>query len=503
MPEIEGHAFICYVREDSHYADRVTSLLKSAGIPVWRDTESLWPGEDWRHKIREAITKGAFAFLPIFSPQSVSKGISGQHEELYLAAEEMRKRPPDAVWMLPVRFDECDLPKLDLGGGRLLDSIQRTDLFGKEEDRQAERLVHAVQRILTAPTPAGTPTPLLPAVETAPAGYLDTHASNRVEEIKSALRHPAGDIRMYDLLVPLAETIHDLLADTQRFPTEGAVSAMQIASQVEDYWRILDPLLDTLVVGGMWSTALYEHTWSEVIERVARARGGESGNVVRLEVRWFPLLPMLYAGGLAAVYRSNFAFLRTIAVDATVNDLHGRIAAVARAHPFQAFKELPISAQILALRASGEVVDQTVVDALANGSRGKRYTPVSDHLHDRLRPKFARLIPEDDRYADIFDRLEIIIALLIADERALAEPPAGEHWRGPWIPAPVGGRFTWRDRYAKGDQLLERRLRSELVRDGDRWPPLAGGLFGGSVDRALAAFGQFLDAAEAARSRRG
>lgn len=43
-----GHAFISYVREDAAHADHLQRALEDAGIPVWRDTSSLWPGQDWQ-----------------------------------------------------------------------------------------------------------------------------------------------------------------------------------------------------------------------------------------------------------------------------------------------------------------------------------------------------------------------------------------------------------------------------------------------------------------------
>ncbi len=165
MPDIEGHAFICYVREDRDHADRIQHLLQAAEIPYWRDTESLWPGEDWRQKIREAITQGAFAFIPIFTNTSVAKGVSGQNEELYLAAEEMRRRQPGVPWMIPVRFDDCELPKLRLAGGDTLDAIQRADLFGSGAEREGDRLVESVRRgilQLGAQPPQAAATPTVP-----------------------------------------------------------------------------------------------------------------------------------------------------------------------------------------------------------------------------------------------------------------------------------------------------------------------------------------------------
>ena len=52
----QGHVFISYVREDSAEVEGLQQMLEAAGIPVWRDKASLWPGEDWRARIRDAIT---------------------------------------------------------------------------------------------------------------------------------------------------------------------------------------------------------------------------------------------------------------------------------------------------------------------------------------------------------------------------------------------------------------------------------------------------------------
>jgi hypothetical protein len=53
--------------------DRLQQKLEQAGIPVWRDKASLWPGEDWRVNIRRAITDDALAFIACFSRRSASR----------------------------------------------------------------------------------------------------------------------------------------------------------------------------------------------------------------------------------------------------------------------------------------------------------------------------------------------------------------------------------------------------------------------------------------------
>jgi TIR domain/Putative DNA-binding domain len=143
-----GHAFVSYVREDALEVDQLQRVLESAGVRVWRDTADLWPGEDWRERIRQAITQDALAFIACFSRNSVAREVSYQNEELLLAIEQMRLRRPGMPWLIPVRFSDCDIPDSSIGGNLTLRSIQRVDMFGDRFAEGAERLVAGVLRIL-------------------------------------------------------------------------------------------------------------------------------------------------------------------------------------------------------------------------------------------------------------------------------------------------------------------------------------------------------------------
>jgi TIR domain len=148
MEKPGGHAFISYVREDSRDADILQWTLEAAAISVWRDTADLWPGEDWRVKIRRAITDNALVFIACFSSRSIAREKSYQNEELLLAIEQLRLRRPDDPWLIPVRFDNCNVPDLEIGGGRSLASIHYADLFGDRRDAGIARLIAAILRIL-------------------------------------------------------------------------------------------------------------------------------------------------------------------------------------------------------------------------------------------------------------------------------------------------------------------------------------------------------------------
>jgi hypothetical protein len=146
-----GHVFISYAREDSRDVDRLQRALIASGVPVWRDTADLWPGQDWRIRIRDAITTNALVFIACFSSRSVARKKSYQNEELILAIEQLRLYRPDVPWLIPVRFDDCEIPDLNLGAGRTLTSVHRADLFDERRDEGIARLITIILRVLGNP----------------------------------------------------------------------------------------------------------------------------------------------------------------------------------------------------------------------------------------------------------------------------------------------------------------------------------------------------------------
>jgi serine/threonine protein kinase len=144
---VGAHAFISYVSEDSAEVDRLQAFLESNGIPTWRDKDDLWPGQDWRRRIAEAITQDALVFVACFSRRSAARRETYQYEELILAVEELRKRSPSDAWLIPVRLSDCEIPDIEIDQARTLRRLQRVDLFGPDRDREAGRLVEAIHQL--------------------------------------------------------------------------------------------------------------------------------------------------------------------------------------------------------------------------------------------------------------------------------------------------------------------------------------------------------------------
>jgi TIR domain len=145
--------FLCYARADALAVKALQEALEAAGIRVWRDTADLWPGEDWRQKIRRAISDDAMAFVACFSQGGLERGRAAQFEELSWAVTELARRRPGVPWLIPVRLDDCDLPDLDIGGGKTLASLQRADVFGERREQETIRLVAAVRRVFASASP--------------------------------------------------------------------------------------------------------------------------------------------------------------------------------------------------------------------------------------------------------------------------------------------------------------------------------------------------------------
>jgi hypothetical protein len=144
----QGHAFISHDPEDARTADWLQRTLEAAGIRVWRDAVDLLPGQDRRSEIRRAIGEGALVFIACFSCYSLARPRSVQNEELLLAIEQLRMRLPDDPWLIPVRFDDCRVPEIEIGGGRTLAALEVADLFGDNATLAAERVVSTVARLL-------------------------------------------------------------------------------------------------------------------------------------------------------------------------------------------------------------------------------------------------------------------------------------------------------------------------------------------------------------------
>ena len=141
--------FISYVKENTEIVDRLCQELKSHGIQVWLDRNDIDPGSFWEQAIRKAIHQGAF-FIACFSEEYNNRNKTYMNEELTIAIEELRQRPTDRIWFIPVKLNSCEIPDLVIGGGKTLRALQHVNLY-EDWNGSIQRIVKVVQPELSEP----------------------------------------------------------------------------------------------------------------------------------------------------------------------------------------------------------------------------------------------------------------------------------------------------------------------------------------------------------------
>ena len=450
--------------------DALEDALTAAGIKVWRDKNDLMPGGDWRQGIREAITKHSLAFVVCFSEHSAARDSSYQYEELLEAIEVFRLRPPQRPWMFPVRFADVEPPSYDLGAGRDLNTLHRADLFGDRSNGNLIRLVQAVGALLDTDTGLSRPLP-----SSAPA-----QGENVLESVRRLLRDPNGDIVLENFV---NDELDDVLTQLERLadttlPTADSLDAAAfMIDRIKAVDQAMDPIMDLLVEAGLHSRPEHDAIWTGMAEAVASAANRRTGSSVLIMLNRYCIVLMLYAVGVAAVARKNFAPLRAVAVDAQVADLAGRRPLIGSASARSILESVEWVGTALVRSEKSDRPAREVIAQVQSERGGKLFTPMSEHLHAILRPRFRRTIRDDAAYTQTFDLAEILIDLIAVDVEQHSETFSS------YLGA---GCYTWRNKYDPAGPLAG--FERVYGADPAGWPFAAAGLFDGDSERASAAW---------------
>ncbi len=100
--------FISYAKQDDEYASQVQEYFSSMGHETWIDKINLIPGQDWEYEISKAIDESDF-FVACLSNNSVSK-VGFVQKELKRALSVLEKFPEGRIFIIPIRFDNCNIP---------------------------------------------------------------------------------------------------------------------------------------------------------------------------------------------------------------------------------------------------------------------------------------------------------------------------------------------------------------------------------------------------------
>lgn len=127
--------FLAYAEEDRPVVRKLYAALLQAGFEPWMDEEKLLPGQNWPRAIERAIDLSRF-FVGCFSQRSTVKRGHFQSELRY-ALDLASRIPNEQIFLVPVRLNECELPR------KIARSVQYVDLF-PDWDQGIAALVEAM-----------------------------------------------------------------------------------------------------------------------------------------------------------------------------------------------------------------------------------------------------------------------------------------------------------------------------------------------------------------------
>jgi hypothetical protein len=134
--QTQPRVFIAYVQEDLSLIKKLYQAFERHGFRPWLDKKKLLPGQNWPRAIETAIQTSDF-FVACFSRRATSKRGSF-HSELRFALHCAAQVPLDEIFFIPLRLDDCVVPR------RISRQVQYLDLF-PEWDAGVSRVIAVIR----------------------------------------------------------------------------------------------------------------------------------------------------------------------------------------------------------------------------------------------------------------------------------------------------------------------------------------------------------------------
>jgi len=274
--------------------------------------------------------------------------------------------------------------------------------------------------------------------------------SKRAKQLLSERRHR----------IELDEFVNEHLRDAlnalsaKNFPLGGNATDEDFVKRVAAYQTAIGDLQTIVILLARWGDTEGLLQLEKILSRIANADKTAGGLVIWLQLRWYPVLVLMYSAGITALSVKHYDALQVVLAT------HVRADQASR------------GSEPLVMRAIGAQTDTINNFKVLPGHEGDRY-PRSEHLFKVLGPMLDEALFLGEEYEMLFDRFEVLVALSFADFR----DPSGEG--NCWGPP---GRFAYKNDYSASPMAM---LLAEVEAQGQSWPLLGSGLFGGNLERFL------------------
>lgn len=293
----------------------------------------------------------------------------------------------------------------------------------------------------TKPTAADT----ILVKSSSPELLADEPAESLTDRIKDYLSDRKYRIQLNELVKHKADTAQKRFA-TYDVSMGHASHAKEIATQTAEYEKEMHDVLQISTLLGRWGDDEHHGEIREIVHSLAGSLKPAGGNSMWVGLRHYPMLLAMYTGGIAAVSSDRYANLMPFFSPKVTHPSDGT--------------------QVSVIIATSAAMLKTYDAFKAFYEFQRAFTPLSEYLFVRIRSVLDETLPLGARYEEMFDRFEVMHALIHADV-------SGRSW------GPIG-RFGWKykNRFASDNPFSL--LVEEAKMAGDGWPPLRAGLFKGS-----------------------
>jgi hypothetical protein len=291
-------------------------------------------------------------------------------------------------------------------------------------------------------------------------------AMTNPELLKEMLSEERSRLKMHDYV---AQEVREVMSQTANdyFPLSQELSTLTFIDRIQRYESAIHKLVEAEILIGYWGDSYQRPALTLALKRLGGRLELISGDSTWLDLRWYPITLLMYAGGIAAVAAKKYENLYDL-LYASVSD--------------QSFQQQKHAIAIGSVTKAMENVNGLFKKM---PSHERHYAPLSEYLYKLIQPTMDDLLFLGTEYEDCFDRFEVLHALEYTHR--FSSDIDGRAWG-------LIGRFGWKTRMG-GKNSPFHTIVSEAQASGESWAPLRAGFFNGSIQtfNALAIdFGKLL-----------
>lgn len=275
-----------------------------------------------------------------------------------------------------------------------------------------------------------------------------------LKRFMSGSQHPS---QFSDLIDKEVTRIIDLTTGDDFFipKTKKEADDVDVNRRVRRYEEVCSTLLMMAAVGGFWAEENHYMVWERAIRRLASVNSENGGHFVFLGLQKYPAMLLLYTLGVCALEAGRLPFLGHLFVVKILSDNYRshegddrEVTTIQRLNPVNFFSS-DISQLFI-----------TMLDGTKNSNM-----PIHDWLHNTVRSYTKDILPENDHYSFIFDKLELLVSLGVSHQSEGVSRSV----------TPLIGTFLNRP---ENYQRIHSEIRASLLQHINKSPYVTCGIFG-------------------------